>query len=142
MAQTPLPVLSGAINADPAGTSNTLAQRDGSGGLTVATLYSSLLANTGGATLGTASRTTSFTANTSAVFYACSASGGAITATIPLASISAGVVFCFKKTDSSGNAVTVTASGSDTIDGASTKAISTQYNVIRVYSDGTVWWTW
>jgi len=44
-----------------------------------------------------------------------------------------------KKTDSSANAVTVGTTNSQTIDGATTNALSTQYASIEVVLDGSNW---
>lgn len=69
-----------------------------------------------------------------------SASGGAVTITLPTAASAKDVDFFVKKLDSSGNTVTIDANGSETIDGATTKVISTQYTAVTIYSDGTEWW--
>ena len=45
-----------------------------------------------------------------------------------------------KKVDASGNAVTIDGAGSDTIDGALTIALSTQYEAVELWCDGTNWW--
>lgn len=42
---------------------------------------------------------------------------------------------------SGGSNVVVATEGSETIDGASTKTISTNFGVLRLYSDGTNWFT-
>lgn len=68
------------------------------------------------------------------------ATGGAITVTLPAVSLNAGRRFNIKKTDASGNAVTIDGASSETIDGATTVAISTQYASYTVQSDGTAWW--
>lgn len=68
------------------------------------------------------------------------ASGGAFAVTLPLAANVPGQQFMVKKTDSSGNAVTVTAHGSDTIDGSSTYSLPAQYDVVTIRSDGANWW--
>lgn len=68
-----------------------------------------------------------------------SAAGGAIAITLPLASDVPGKEFRVKKVDSSANAVTVAASGSDLIDGEATEVLSSQYTTITVKSDGTGW---
>ena len=39
------------------------------------------------------------------------------------------------------NNITVATEGSETIDGAATATISTNYGVVRLYSDGTNWFT-
>lgn len=69
-----------------------------------------------------------------------SAASGAVTLILPVASSSPRKIFFIKKTDSSGNVVTVTRGGSDLIDGATTYALSTQYNWLMVESDATSNW--
>jgi len=66
------------------------------------------------------------------------ASGGAVTITLP--SPSSGARVRVKKTDSSANAVTVSPSASETIDGASSHTISDQYEAYEYVSDGTNWY--
>lgn len=68
------------------------------------------------------------------------ATGGAITVTLPPAAENEGRVIAVKKTDVSVNAVTVDGNGSETIDGATTKALASQYDVATVFSDGSGWW--
>lgn len=64
---------------------------------------------------------------------------GAMTATLPTASGITGRVFIVKKIDSSGNAVTLDADGSETIDGAGTYALTAQWNSVTIISNGTNW---
>jgi hypothetical protein len=45
-----------------------------------------------------------------------------------------------KKTDASVNAVTIDASGAETIDGALTVVITSPNESVDLYSDGTSWW--
>lgn len=78
-------------------------------------------------------------AMTAGSLYLCDATAGAITFNLPLTTAydgKPGRTATIVKTDSSGNAVTVTAAGSDTISGASTFALSAQYNSVTVSSDG------
>jgi len=60
------------------------------------------------------------------------------------ASTDSGRIFIIK--DESGaanvNNITVTTEGAETIDGAASKVINTAYGVLRVYSDGTNFFTW
>ena len=65
------------------------------------------------------------------------ASGGNITITLPAPTT--GKVYVIKKIDSSTNTVTVDA-GTQTIDGANTKTLSAQYEVLRIQSDGSNWY--
>jgi hypothetical protein len=74
-------------------------------------------------------------------YFTMDASAGARTFTLPAAS-SAGSGFRvrFKKIDSSSNAVTITPNGSDTIDGASSLSLSSQYSFATIVSNGTTWY--
>lgn len=67
------------------------------------------------------------------------ASGAARTITLPTAVGIQGRVYIVKKTDSSGNAVTIATTSSQTIDGASTKVINTQYAGYLVQSNNANW---
>ena len=69
----------------------------------------------------------------------CDCTSNAITINLPAASGNTGLTYIIKKTDSTGNAVTVDGSGSEAIDGATTKAITTQYDYIRIVCDGSNW---
>lgn len=60
--------------------------------------------------------------------------------TLPAASTCSGKIFIIKKSDASANAVTVTRAGADTIDGATTYALSTQYQSVTLISDGSALW--
>ena len=84
-------------------------------------------------------KTASFTALSSQLIYSCSSSGGAIVATLPSAAGYKGKVFEFIKTDTSTNAVTITADGSDTIEGAATYILGFVGDSIRIMSLGTTW---
>jgi len=69
----------------------------------------------------------------------CNALAGAITVYLPAANINKGLIFNIKKIDSSVNVVTVDGNLSETIDGAFTKGINTQYTNIKIISDGSNW---
>lgn len=69
------------------------------------------------------------------------ATGGAVTLTLPLAVISEGRTVVAKKLDASGNAVTFDGNGAETVDNAASVSTTTQYGALRVYCDGTEWWT-
>lgn len=90
----------------------------------------------------TSAKSASFTVQTTEFgqIYLCNATSAAIVATLPSAATAGnGFKVAFKKTDSSANAVTLTPNGSDTIDGASTYALTTQYSSVVVVSNGSVW---
>jgi len=69
------------------------------------------------------------------------ATSGALTITLPAVSGSGERQYVIKKIDSSGNAVTVDGNASETIDGATTSVLSSQYDTVRVGCDGSAWWT-
>ncbi|MHB8739380.1 MAG: hypothetical protein ACYC9D_12450 [Candidatus Dormibacteria bacterium] len=74
-------------------------------------------------------------------FYPCNATSAAFTVTLPAAKNNIGKKYVVKKTDSSVNAVTVGVTGSDTIDGATTYILGSQYSSLYVESDGiSNWW--
>lgn len=85
------------------------------------------------------STTTNYTLSSADTGVLADATGGAITITLPAAASNTDVQFFIKKIDSSGNTVTVDGNGSETIDGATTQVISTQYATLTVYSNGTSW---
>lgn len=69
------------------------------------------------------------------------ASGGIITLTLPaLAACARGWKIKIKKTDSSSNNVVIATPGAETIDGAATLSISTQYNAVALVTDGLNWY--
>ena len=94
----------------------------------------------GGVAMATAAKTTTYTATIDDYAIYCDASGGAFTVTLPAVANATGLVLHTKKTDSSANAVTIDGSGSETIDGATTRVISAQYDSIMIQCDGTEWW--
>lgn len=84
-------------------------------------------------------KTTTYTALASDVLL-CDATGGAFTVTLPAAATVSGQSISVKKTDVSANAVTVDGNGAETIDGATTLSLATQYTAVTLWSDGTSWW--
>lgn len=67
------------------------------------------------------------------------ATSNAITVNLPAAASHSGRVFAVVKTDASGNAVTLDANASETINGATTLALSTQWDRCQIQSNGTNW---
>jgi len=63
-----------------------------------------------------------------------------MTFNLPLASEVPKKVYVIKKIDSTGNTVTADANSTDTIDGAGTVVLGTQYHVIMIQSDGSSTW--
>lgn len=73
-------------------------------------------------------------------FYPVDCTSGAVTVTLPLAANYNFKKYCIKKVDSSANAVTVSVSGSDNIDGASSTTLTAQYDSVIVVSNGITTW--
>lgn len=74
-----------------------------------------------------------------ATFIRADATSNNITVNLPAASGRAGRMYIVKKVDSSANTVTIDANASETIDGATTVVLTTQYEVQRLVCNGTNW---
>ena len=74
------------------------------------------------------------------VVILANAASNNITVNLPAAASNTDRVFYIKKIDSSGNTVTVDGNLAETIDDSTTYVISTQYDSVKVVSDGTEWW--
>jgi hypothetical protein len=83
--------------------------------------------------------TTTYTATDLDSLILCNATGGAFTVTLPAVAGVSGKKLTIKKTDASGNAVTVDGNGAETIDGAATASLASQYKYISVISNGVGW---
>jgi hypothetical protein len=85
-------------------------------------------------------QTVSFTADET-YFFPVNATSGAVTVTLPLATTwTPGKPYLIKKTDASANTVTISRTGSDTIDGAASKSLANRYDWIELVSDGLSTW--
>ena len=69
----------------------------------------------------------------------CDASGKALTVNLPAAANVNKQVFNIKKTDATANTITVDGNSTETIDGATTYVITTQYESITIQCDGSNW---
>lgn len=69
----------------------------------------------------------------------CDATALDIVATLPACVTCSGIVLTIKKVDSSVNTVTITPDGSETVDGASSYVLSSQYELLKITSDGANW---
>jgi hypothetical protein len=68
------------------------------------------------------------------------ASGGAFNLTLPSAvAVGRGYAIAIKKTDATTNGVTLVTAGAETIDGAASYVISSQFNSVNIVTDGTNW---
>lgn len=94
----------------------------------------------GGAAYGPVwvAKTTTYTLLTTDTGILGDATGGAFTITLPTA-VAATARYAIKKKDSSANAVTIATTGSQTIDGVTTRVLSTQYAGYEIFSDGANW---
>mgnify|MGYP000010468069 CR=1 FL=1 len=72
-------------------------------------------------------------------FVLVSAAAGAVVLTLPAAAGAAGRVYTVKKIDASVNAVIIDPAGLETIDGATSKSITTQWASLTFQSNGTAW---
>jgi hypothetical protein len=81
-------------------------------------------------------KTTTYTA-ANREFVLCDATGGAFTVTLP--TLTDNLWVAVKKTDATGNIVTVSPGVSGLIDGSATQTLSTQYDSVDFYCDGSNW---
>lgn len=131
MATVNVPIITSTELGDTNSSANTLALRGSDGSLQATTFSGSALVSSGTIQGSVTTITTSTTA-AAITDYRCNCASGAITLTMPLASLYPGLAYNVVKTDSSGNAVTISgASGTSTI--------SSQWGRLRIVSDGTTW---
>lgn len=128
------------VNTDTSGTANTVMKRDSSGNAEAATLAANtLLKALGGANLKQTTKTSTFTPSvTESVVYWIDSSGGAVTVNLPAVSGAANYFFIFM-IKTAGNNVVLDGNSSETVNGATTKTSSTQYNAAIVTCDGSQW---
>jgi hypothetical protein len=94
----------------------------------------------GGATRGTY-RNVSATGNVQSGDYLllCDSTAGAVTVTLPPAALVPGRIYVFKRINAGANNVVVDGYASETIDGAATYTLSSQWAGVTVMSNGTAW---
>ena len=81
------------------------------------------------------SKTASFTVGKNNVYF-CDATAGDITVTLLPAALAEGIIYYFKKTDSSVNTVDLTPNGSETIEGGASHSLTGQNDVVAITSNG------
>lgn len=91
------------------------------------------------ATVNSTNKSGDYSAVAGDVILADTTSAG-FTVTLPLAADNASRLITVKKVSTDSNQLTVTHSGSDTIDGASSQIIVEPYTAVTFISDGTSWW--
>jgi len=98
------------------------------------------LQSEGSVARGVASVSTDTTLDETYSVVLVDASGGTITISLPQASGCKGRQYVIKKTDSSSYGVVVDPYGTETIDGSTTRTISTQWGKVEIVSDGSNWY--
>jgi len=94
----------------------------------------------GGANIGNISTITSNTTLTTAHYVVlCNTTSGTITVTLPAATNNSRRIYNIKKTDSTGNSITIDGNASETIDGTLTKSLNLQYESLTIICDGSNW---
>ena len=88
-------------------------------------------------------KTAAYTTTTSEFLVGVDTTSAAVTITLGSATVTSGrVVIINDEGGSAGtNNITVATEGSETIDGAATQTIAANYGTLRLYSDGTNWFT-
>lgn len=84
-------------------------------------------------------KSAAYTATAADNIIVCNATTAAFTITLPTAVGALGRTYTIKKTDATGNGVTVDPNGAQTIDGAVTITLSRQWQYIQIVSDGANW---
>jgi hypothetical protein len=99
----------------------------------------SLLQVNGPIATAVAAKTAAYTVTAADSLITGDATSAAFTITLPTAVGITGRQYTIKKVDSSGNAVTVGTTSSQTIDGAATDALGAQWKYVTVVSNGSNW---
>lgn len=96
----------------------------------------------GGGALTLKTRTITATGGVNADDYLLlvDATAGAVVVNYPAAASNAGRILTVKKIDASANTVTIDGNAAETIDGAATQVIVTQYTSLTTQCNGTAWW--
>lgn len=97
------------------------------------------IATSGGITTQTSTKTTTYTITTSDDVILADATSAAFTITLPAANSTPRKLYRIKKIDSTLNAITIDAAGSETIEGSADTTINTQYETITLVPNGTSW---
>ncbi len=93
----------------------------------------------GSQALAITTKTATYTATASDHTIICNNTGGAITINLPAAAGCSGRVYVIKKISGVALNVTIDANGAETIDGATTRVLTTQYETVMIQSNGTSW---
>jgi hypothetical protein len=88
----------------------------------------------------TNTQTTNYTVTLTDTVVFANATSGNVIITLPVASGLAGYRFYIKRIDGSANTVTISRSGSDTIDGLTSFTLDLQYTAFGIVSNGSAWY--
>ena len=101
----------------------------------------SILSVAGPISTAISTKTAAYTVIATDSVVICDATTAGFTVTLPTAASIPGRQYTIKRINAGANVVTVGTTTSQTIDGATTKALSAQYASVTVVSDGTNWLT-
>jgi len=82
-------------------------------------------------------KTANYTATAGDSMIFCNATSGAFTITLPVGVM--GKVYTIKKIDTSGNKITLSPDGAETIDGEVSQALNLPFHAVSIISDGSNW---
>lgn len=94
---------------------------------------------TGGVVKARSAKSAAYTLVSSDFAVDVNATGGAVTITLPTAINNNGRQYRVTKVDASANAVTISTTASQTINGAATKVLAAQWSSLMLWSDGANW---
>lgn len=137
------PKYAGTVIHDTANSANAGVLRDTDNSINVGQANVVNLDNSGGMSLQPANFTTTGTLGFTSTLITVDATGGAFALTLPAVAGAVGVVYFIAKKDAA-HTVTLTGNGSETIQTtastANTYAMSTQGQIVIIWSDGTQWY--
>jgi hypothetical protein len=142
MATTSIPVLTTAVQADQSASGSSIAQRDGSGNLTMAQCTSTSHTNSGAQsnTSNTTTVTSTYSVATGDRFIKGDCTSAGFTITLPAVASSNGRRLTIIKINSA-NTLTIAGNGAENINGSNTTTLTSQYTAKNLWCDGTQWLT-
>jgi hypothetical protein len=108
-------------------------------GIAAGTAPHSTLQVGGSVAMATTTKTATYTASVSDYTILCNNTSGAITINLPAASGCTGRAYVIKKISGVSNNVVIDGNASETIDGATTRTLTLQYESVLIQSDGSNW---